>query len=98
MNEQTQQRDHTNRTELVERITTEVREDGVAQPLPGLYLTRASQPSGLIHGASKPSFCVIAQGAKEVYLGDSRYPYDAHHFLLATVELPVTGRIVEAAK
>ena len=66
--------------------------------MPGLYLTRASRPSEKIYGASRPSFCVIAQGGKEVYLGDSRYPYDADHYLLATVELPVTGRIVKASK
>jgi hypothetical protein len=29
---------------------------------------------------------VIAQGSKEVLLGDSRYRYDPAHYLLATVE------------
>jgi AraC-like DNA-binding protein len=96
--EQTGRRDGANRAELVERIAGAVPEDGVVQPIAGLHLTRASQPSEKVFGASKPSFCVIAQGAKEVYLGDSRYPYDAEHYLLATVELPVTGRIVEASK
>jgi AraC-like DNA-binding protein len=40
---------------------------------------------------------VIAQGSKEVLLGDSRYRYDAAHFLLATVELPVVTRVIEAS-
>lgn len=93
----TVQRDSANSEELVERIAGIVREDGVLEPIQGLHLTRATQPSGTIYGVSQPSFCVIAQGAKEVYLGDSRYPYDAEHYLLATVELPVTGRVVEAS-
>lgn len=97
MNEQSEQRCRANRAEMVERIAAAVREDGVMQPMVGLFVTRASQPSGRLHGVSRPSFCVIAQGAKEVYLGDSRYPYDEHHYLLATVELPVMGRIVEAS-
>ena len=97
MSESVEQRNRANRAELAERIASAVREDGVVQPLPGLYLTRASQPSERIFGASRPSFCVIAQGGKEVYLGNSRYPYDADHYLLATVELPVTGRIVRAS-
>ena len=30
------------------------------------------------------SFCVIAQGSKEVLLGDERYRYDPAHYLIAT--------------
>jgi AraC-like DNA-binding protein len=40
---------------------------------------------------------VIAQGSKEVLLGDSRYRYDPAHYLLATVELPVVGQVLEAS-
>lgn len=46
---------------------------------------------------SRPSLCVVAQGAKEVFLGEKRYPYDVEHYLLATVELPVTGKVIEAS-
>jgi hypothetical protein len=41
---------------------------------------------------------VIAQGSKEVLLGDYRYQYDPMHYLLATVELPIVGQILEASK
>jgi AraC-like DNA-binding protein len=44
-----------------------------------------------------PSFCVIAQGAKEVYLGGECYRYDPYHYLLATVELPVAIQLVEGS-
>ena len=43
-------------------------------------------------------FCVIAQGSKEVLLGDTQYRYDPFHYLLATVELPSVRRVVEASK
>jgi AraC-like DNA-binding protein len=40
---------------------------------------------------------VIAQGSKEVLLGDSRYRYDPAHYCLATVELPVVSQVIEAS-
>jgi AraC-like DNA-binding protein len=41
---------------------------------------------------------MIAQGSKEVWLGDTRYRYDPAHYLIATVELPVGGQITEASE
>lgn len=89
-------RDAANRAELAKRIGRAVNRDGVEEPLEGLYLTCATQPTDRIYGVTKPSLCVIAQGAKELILGDRRYRYDAHHYLLATVELPATGCVIEA--
>jgi AraC-like DNA-binding protein len=44
-----------------------------------------------------PAFCVIAQGSKEIWLGDYRYQYDPAHYLLTTTKLPVVGQILEAS-
>ncbi len=85
-----------NREELVERITRAVPEDGVVQGLEGVFLARASLPMGLIHGVIRPCFCVIAQGSKEILLGDSRYRYDPDHYLIATLEMPSISQILEA--
>jgi AraC-like DNA-binding protein len=87
-----------NREELIERIARIMREDGTAQPLQGLYLARASFPLTPSYGVIEPSVCVIAQGSKEVLLGDSRYHYDPFHYLLATVDLPCASRVMEASK
>jgi AraC-like DNA-binding protein len=87
-----------NREELVERIARAMREDGTAQPLKGLHLYRYSLPMELGHGMAEPSVCVIAQGSKEVLLGESRYRYDPSQYLLATVELPTIRRILQASK
>ena len=92
------QRMHAPREELVERIARAVRDDGTAQPLPGLHLYRSSTPLEPLHGVLEPSLCVIAQGSKEVLLGESRYRYDPAHYLLATVELPSVGQVLEASK
>ncbi len=91
------QRAHASRDELVERIARAVRDDGTAEPLAGLRLRRASAPTELGHGVSFPAVCVIAQGSKEVLLGDHRYRYDPAHYLVATAELPIASRVVEAS-
>src|SRR6266699_1626847 len=82
------QRVQANREELVERIARAIREDGPAQPLQGLHLYRSSLPLEPVHSVVEPSLCVIAQGSKEVLLGESCYRYDPLHYLLATIELP----------
>ncbi len=86
-----------NRDELTERITQAIRHDGTIEPLKGLHLKRSSSPTESCHGVSVPAFCVIAQGSKEVLLGDDRYQYDPMHYLLATVELPIVSQILEAS-
>jgi hypothetical protein len=87
-----------NRDELVERIARAVRGDGKIEPLKGLCLHRVSSPTESVHGVSDSAFCVIAQGSKEVLLGDSRYHYDPAHYLLITAELPVVSQVIEASQ
>jgi AraC-like DNA-binding protein len=86
------------REELVERIGRAMREDGTTQPFQGFHLYRRSSPLELLHGVSEPSVAVIAQGSKEVLLGENRYRYGPSQYLLATVELPTIRRVLEASK
>src|SRR4051812_27954013 len=83
-----------NTEELVELIARAVREDGTAEPLKGLFFQRSSSPREPLHGVSDPAFCVIAQGSKQVFLGNERYQYDPAHYLLTTAELPLVGHIL----
>lgn len=92
------QRAQASREELVARIMAALPQDGVIEPLPGLYLARLSAPNEKIHGVLKPSLCVVAQGSKVMFVGDSRYQYDPFNYLLATVELPHVSQVLEAAK
>ena len=85
-----------NRTELLERIDRAIGEDGLVSPLDGLFLARSSTVKS-VHGVSDPAFCVIAQGSKEIFLGNERYRYDPAHYLLFTAELPYVSQIVEAS-
>ena len=42
--------------------------------------------------------CLIAQGSKRVMLGEDAYVYDADHYLVTSVDLPVVAQIVEASR
>lgn len=86
------------REELVERIACAVRDREVIEPIPGVVVRRSSAPTEPVHGVVGPSFCVIAQGSKEVVVGEERYRYDPYHYLLATVKLPVIGQVMEGSR
>ncbi|MEO8606537.1 MAG: AraC family transcriptional regulator [Chloroflexota bacterium] len=101
MNQQAEwdaQRLQASREELVERVGRTVVEDGAIQPLKGLHLARVSVPLEKIHSVVEPSFCVIAQGSKEVLLGDNRYQYDPFNYLFSSLELPRVSQVLEASK
>ncbi|MCA9886587.1 MAG: AraC family transcriptional regulator, partial [Anaerolineae bacterium] len=85
-----------NQAELAQRIARAIRSDGGAEPLKGLRLFRSSRPTKL-HSVSTPSFCVIAQGSKEVFLANESYQYDPAHYLLYTAELPILVQITDAS-
>ena len=61
-----------------------------AVPLP------LSAQTELVHGFLDPCFCVIAQGAKELTLGEDSSG-TTRALLLATVGLPAMSRVVEAS-
>jgi AraC-like DNA-binding protein len=92
------QRVQVNHEELVERIAQAMHEDGTAQLLQGLHLYRCSLPLKPVHSVVEPSVCVIAQGSKEVLLGECRYRYDPSRYLLTTIGLPRISQVLEASK
>src|ERR687890_1003789 len=86
------------RQELVERVLRAVREDGDVEAPGGLRLLRRSSRTPKDHGVSSPALCVIAQGSKEVLLGDECYRYDANHYLITAAALPTATRVTEASE
>jgi AraC-like DNA-binding protein len=62
-----------------------------------LSLARFARPGEPVPAVYPPSLCVIAQGSKVVMLNDERYAYDRSRFLVASVDLPMTGQVTEAA-
>ena len=91
------QRAAINRAELIARIAEAVPKDGAVAPLPGVELRRTSTPTALGHVVSYPVLCVVAQGSKEIVLGDTSYRFDPAHYLITTAELPIASRITEAS-
>jgi AraC-like DNA-binding protein len=85
------------RDELAERVARAVREDGAVEAPGGLRLLRQSSPTPKDHGVSSPAFCVIAQGSKEVLLGDDCYHYDADRYLITAAALPTATRVTGAS-
>jgi AraC-like DNA-binding protein len=92
------QREQCNREELVERMAHAIPKDGWAEQLKGLYFSRSSMPTEPVYGVMAPSLCVIAQGSKEVRLGEKRYQYDPYNYLIASLDLPVAFRVLQASR
>jgi AraC-like DNA-binding protein len=72
--------------------------DQLVTAIPGLSLWRRIEPTQPTSGMYELSICLIAQGAKRVLLGDDTYVYDAHHFLITSVDLPTIWQIIEASR
>jgi AraC-like DNA-binding protein len=83
--------------ELVERVTRALPENGALEVFPGFFLARSSRPTEMMHSVFKPAFCVIAQGSKQVLLGEEVFRYDSGHYLISTVDLPIVSQVVEAS-
>ena len=82
-------------TELIARHTAH---DGIhATAVPRVGLVRGSAPTLPMPVVYEPTLCLIAQGRKRVVLGSTAYVYDAATYLTASVDLPVTGSVIEAS-
>jgi len=66
--------------------------------IPGLALWRRDEPTQPTNGMYEATICLSAQGAKRVVLGDDVYVYDAHHFLITSVDLPAVWQVIEASR
>jgi AraC-like DNA-binding protein len=65
-------------------------------PVPALQIVRADRTGERVHAVHRPSLCLLAQGAKEVTVGTTVFRYRSAQFLFSSVDLPVTGAVVEA--
>ncbi len=66
--------------------------------IPGLSLHRRTAPTDLCPATYEPSVTVVAQGRKQVVLGQNTFIYDPSRFLLTSIDLPVVSRVVEATE
>lgn len=80
---------------LIERHTG--RDGSHATAIPSLFFSRYSNVTGPNYGVHKPSLCIVVQGMKEVLLAQERFRYGPADYLVASVNLPITGQVTEAS-
>lgn len=66
-------------------------------PVPGLRLLRSFEARPPVHMNYRPALCIVAQGKKQVFVGDTVLEYGAMQSLVITVDVPVLGQIVQAS-
>ena len=81
--------------ELRDLIDRHARSD-MGTPIPGIMLAR-QDASAHEHTLSGTVMALVAQGAKHLVLGDRMYEYHPGQYLVASVDLPVTGRFIDAS-
>jgi AraC-like DNA-binding protein len=57
---------------------------------------RESSVATSLHGVSEPMLAIVVQGKKAALLGEETYQYGAAQYLVVSVDLPISGFIVEA--
>jgi AraC-like DNA-binding protein len=65
--------------------------------MPHVSLIRADAPSTPTPAVYEASLCLIAQGSKRVSIGEHSVVYDAAHYLLVSVDLPLVGHVLDAS-
>jgi AraC-like DNA-binding protein len=69
---------------------------GTSEPLPGVFLSRQTRPGTPEATTTGTTFALIAQGTKELRLGDETLAYGPGEYLVTSIDLPVIGRFTEA--
>ncbi len=83
---------------LADLVERHVPGDGIhASAIPGVGLIRTSSPTMPMPVVYEPTLCLVAQGRKRAVLGTTSYVYDAAQYLVASVDLPVMGSVIEAS-
>ncbi|MPW43231.1 AraC family transcriptional regulator [Acinetobacter guerrae] len=85
---------HEQLIQLVDQYT--VAKNRFETPISGLILNRWEAPTQAHSNILDASLCLIAQGKKQVILGEESYIYDAEHFLFTAIDLPVISQIITA--
>lgn len=83
---------------LTETLSRHAPADGTFPcPLPGVSLLRSPTPTMPMPVVYEPTLCIVAQGRKRAMLGAAAFIYDAASYLIASVDLPVMGSVIEAS-
>ena len=83
-------------SELARLVERAAPRDGMHPLLPFAWAFRASGPTPPSPTVYTPVLCVMAQGRKQILVGEDRFIYDTDHFFLASVTVPVAGQVLDA--
>ncbi|MCQ9390383.1 AraC family transcriptional regulator [Pseudomonas viridiflava] len=84
---------------LIDVISRHARTDGMhTTPVAGVSLVRSGAPTVPMPVVYEPTLCLIVQGRKQVAAGALSYVYDASTYLVASVDMPVMGSVIEASE
>lgn len=77
---------------LIERVA--VAEGITETEWPGLILGRFNRPVPRYPLVYTPSICVVAQGQKNVYIGEDCIVYDPLHYLIVALPMPLEAEVI----
>lgn len=66
-------------------------------PMSGVNIMRSFEARMPIRQMYRPSLCLVVQGGKQMLFGQDSLNYGAMECLVVTVELPASGRVVQAS-
>lgn len=82
-------------TKLIERHAGQ--EGSQETAIPSLFFSRYSYVTEPIYRIHNPSLCIVVQGEKEVLQAQERFRYGPADYFVASLDLPVTGQVLEAS-
>lgn len=65
--------------------------------IPGLTFFRREAPAAPVACMVEPSIVLVAQGAKQMWLGGQAYPYDTSRFLITSLDVPANSEVMIAS-
>lgn len=84
--------------ELLDQVKCIKWNEGFNETLvPGLKLIKTTKANDKTPSIQKPSICLVLQGAKKVIVGDQVLAYAPGEFIVASIEVPVTGLVTDAS-
>ncbi|MEZ0193873.1 AraC family transcriptional regulator [Pseudomonas qingdaonensis] len=85
------------RQELAGLVVRHCPSGTVPSAIADLHLSRYEQSTRSMPTLAQPALCILAQGRKEICLGDETYVYDPLHYMVVSVAMPISGALLEAS-
>ena len=83
--------------ELIQLVERQTAVDGVYETIiPNLRFYRSSNPTKPTSYIYETTVCFAIQGRKQITVGQDTYIFDPSDYLIAAVDLPATGQILDA--